>query len=174
MAKVTPSIAGLASILAKAPDMTVDKFFTVVIISLVVPINAPKVDINLPTINIAGPNAATSKPALTINPCVSGLRDLKPSTNLCSPALSVATTASKFNVSLIDLPNSANDALTLSFKLSKVLANPPLALSKFPKAPTDLFINSSLLIPSSLIPSAVTTPNSSFITRANSGSLSFI
>ena len=160
--------------MAKAPDITVDKFLTVVIINLVVPINAPKVDINLPTMNIAGPNAATNKPAFTIKPCVSGLSDLNPSTNLCNPALNVATTASKFNVSFIALPNSANDAPTLSFKLSKVFAKPPFALSKLPKAPTLLFINSSLLIPSSLIPSAVTTPNSSFITRANSGSLSFI
>jgi len=79
MAKVTPSIAGLASIFAKAPDITVDRFFTVVIIKRVVPINAPKVVINFPTINIAGPNAATNKPAFTIKPCVSGLSDLNPS-----------------------------------------------------------------------------------------------
>ncbi len=65
---------------------------TVVIIKRVVPINAPKVDINLPTIKIAGPIAATNKPALTIKPCVSGLSDLKPSTNLCNPALNAAAT----------------------------------------------------------------------------------
>ncbi len=82
------------SIFAKAPDITVDKFLTVVIINLVVPINAPKVDINLPTIKIAGPIAATNKPALTIKPCVSGLSDLKPSTNLCNHALNAAATAS--------------------------------------------------------------------------------
>jgi hypothetical protein len=104
MAKVTPRIAGLASIFAKAPVITVDNFFTVSIINLVVPINAPKVDINLPTIKIAGPIAATNKPALTIKPCVSGLSDLNPSTNLCNPALNAAATASKFNVSFIALP----------------------------------------------------------------------
>ena len=72
------------------------------------------------------------------------------------------------------LPNSAKDALTLSFKLSNVFPKPPCALSNFAKADTDLVINSSLLTPIALMPSAVTVPNSSFITRANSGSLSLI
>ncbi len=86
MAKVTPSIAGLASIFAKAPDITVDRFFTVVIIKRVVPINAPKVVINFPTINIAGPNAATNKPEIQwINKVHERLTGFKTSAQL--PAL---------------------------------------------------------------------------------------
>ena len=49
-------------------------------INLVAPTKAPYVLINLPTINIMGPIAATSNVAFTMNPCVSGFNDLKPST----------------------------------------------------------------------------------------------
>ena len=117
---------------------------------------------------------AATKAAFTMKPCVSGLRALNPSTNPCIYLLKLSATACKFNDSFIALPNSAKEAVTLSFKLSNVFPNPPCALSNFAKAETERVINSSLLTPIALIPSAVTVPNSSFITLANSGSLSFI
>jgi hypothetical protein len=80
MAATTPRITGLARIEAKAVDIAVLINKIVLLINLIVPASAPKVVINLPTINIAGPIAATIKAAFTMNACVCGFNDLKPST----------------------------------------------------------------------------------------------
>ena len=80
MAKVTPSIAGFASIVVKVFITTSLSALKFSLIIFAVPANAPNVLINLPTINIAGPIEATIKPVLTIKLCTSGLSPLKPST----------------------------------------------------------------------------------------------
>ena len=80
IATTIPSIIGLASNVAKALLTMTVKATIVFRINITVPTNDPNVFINVPIINIAGPIAATIKPAYTIKLCNSGLSPLKPST----------------------------------------------------------------------------------------------
>ena len=139
------------------------------------PVNiTPHAPANLPIIKSNGPIPARIAAKITTVFCISGDRFLNKSTILASASDSLVSTCSKLRFLAMLSPSTASDAVTLSLKLSKALDMPPFALSSFDKAPTLRSINSSELIPSSLIASAVVTPNSCCITRLNSGIRSLI
>jgi hypothetical protein len=172
MAATIPSMTGLANNVANALLTIIVKATIVFLINITVPTNELKVEINLPTINIAGPIAATTRAAFTINPCVSGLSDLKPSTKKLILSDSAIKTLSNCRLSLITFPRSANEAVILSFKLSKLLPKPACALDIVESASTVFLLKSAADMPVAFIPSAVDAPNVSFNKVLNPGNLS--